>query len=127
MKTFKRECDTFFSVQMFVDRCSLSSKSQSLFLLPGGQTWHNIPVPESRSRIAGKKGIYVKVLLFCGAGILMGLGLWVLYRGRLYLGVLIGPRRSRRTELMAGALLATLGTLLLVAGCQLVLVVWEVK
>lgn len=57
----------------------------------------------------------------------MGLGLWVLYRGRLYLGVLIGPRRSRRTELMAGALLATLGTLLLVAGCQLVLVVWGVK
>ncbi len=69
----------------------------------------------------------MKSVLFCGAGILMGLGLWVLYRGRLYLGVLIGPRRSRRTELMAGALLATLGTLLLVAGCQLVLVVWGVK
>lgn len=58
-----------------------------------------------------------------GAGVLLGLGVWVLYRGRLYLP-LVASHRSRRAELFLGALLASVGALLLGAGCRLVLAVW---
>lgn len=54
---------------------------------------------------------------------MLGVGVWVLYRGRLYLP-LVASHRSRRVELFLGALLAGVGALLLVAGCRLALAVW---
>ncbi|GEM_PF-6588132 len=68
----------------------------------------------------------MKFLWLSGAGVAFGVGLWLLYRGRLYLAPL--SRRlsfSPRADRLLGAVVAGLIVLLLGIGCRLVVLVWN--
>ncbi|MDQ7029034.1 MAG: hypothetical protein Q9O62_04300 [Ardenticatenia bacterium] len=67
----------------------------------------------------------MRSLWFCGAGVAFGTGLWLLYRGRIYVAAFAARLRlSPLADRLLRATVAGLITLLLALGCRLVVLLW---
>lgn len=58
-------------------------------------------------------------LYLCLIGLLIGVGLWLLYRGRILILPFSRRFQSRRADLLLGVFLAGVSVLLLGLGCRL--------